>query len=244
MSGLARLLLTPVAALCLVLALAPLVAVIALGMPGAVAAAQDLPWAGQVLRSLLLAEAAALAAWLAGLLAALGIWGADGRIRRPVLGASLVPLLTPPGWMARGLFLAAHAAGLHDVRLAAQVAGHAAPSAALVLLILTGFLNRLDPRLMLAAAACGASAGRARRLILLPNLAGGLAVAAAASFTLSIGQAALDAALSPPDQPGVHTALIRAVQAGDAVPALLLGVCAVLSLAAAWLIGLRRRNLS
>jgi putative spermidine/putrescine transport system permease protein len=240
-----RLLLSPVAAASLALAVSPLTAVILLGLPS-VAALQDDPiWLEAALRSLLLAEVAVLVGWPAGCAAAFAIWGAQTGARRGVLGIGLVPLLLPSAWVVHGLGLIAEGSGLHGAHLIALALGHAAPSASIALLVMTGFLNRLDPMLLRTAAGCGASPFMAWRLILLPALALPLALSAAAAFALSLGRIELDRAVAPPHHPSLAGLLGTAAQAGDtatAPAALVLCLMAALALAIAGLLPLLRRR--
>jgi len=215
MLGLARLLLAPVAALCLAASLLPLATIVALGAPSLPALLREPVWLEAALRSLLLAEASVVIAWPVGVLAAIGLWTAPRWLRRLTIGASLLALLVPQGWVGAGLAAAAGRGAPRGAHLAGEILGHAAPCAAIVLLVLTSFLNRADPRLLRAAAASGASPVRAYALVLLPALAIPLALAAAAAFALSLGQGALDRGIALPGHPSLGGLLAMAGQAGD-----------------------------
>jgi|GEM_PF-3839593 len=186
-----RLAMAGAAGLALFVAVAPALAVLLLGWPGAFHVLATPVWNEAARRSLVLAEASTAIAWPLGIMAAFGLWGARRRHRRAMLSASLLPLLLPPGWSASGLGVAA-AFGVWPAggQMAVLVFGQAVPAACLVLLVMSGFLNRLDPRIAQAAATCGASPGRIRRLVLLPNLVFPLGVAAAAAFAVTLGQTA------------------------------------------------------
>jgi ABC-type spermidine/putrescine transport system permease subunit II len=219
MRALASLITAPAASLALFVAMAPALAVLVLGAPAAGGLLREPVWIAAMLRSLLLAELAVVIAWPLGTLAALGIWGARRTTRRIVLGLGLLPLLIPPGWAARGLESAADQSGIEGAHLAALIAGHAVPAAAIVLLVLTGFLNRLDPAIRWTASASGASPGRTRRLVLLPNLTFPFVIAAAAACVFSLGQGVLDHRLAPAHHPSLAGLLASATAAHDATAA-------------------------
>jgi putative spermidine/putrescine transport system permease protein len=232
MRRLGRLVLVPIAALTFAAAFIPLFACILLGAPGLEPSAAEPALMAACLRSLLLAAAAVAIGWPAGVVAALAIWASPKACRRLVLGASLVVLLLPASLTAPGLGRLADLAAVSDARLAAVLAGHAAPASAIVLLVMTGALNRLDPTLMRSAAACGATRGQTWRLGLLPPLAGALALAAAAAFAFSLTQTRLDHLLLA-GHPTLAALLDAATSEGDvatAPEALLLAILVTLPL--------------
>ncbi len=243
MRVLGRLVLVQVACLILMLALAPLAAVVLLGAPGLGALLADPSMVAAALRSMLLGEAGTAIGWPAGLLAALAIWGRPPALRRLVLGCALLILVAPPSVFAAGLVRLANGAGVAGAHVLALLAAHAAPAAAIVALVMTGALNQLDPRLRHSAATCGATAGQTWRLVLFPALAMPLAVAAAAGFAVSLGRAGLDARLAPLHHPtlaGLLDAAWRQADVAAAPEALLLAMLATAPLLGVGLLAVLR----
>ncbi len=238
MRALARLPVAGLAAFALFAAAAPALAVVLLGWHGAWDLIATPAGNAAARRSLMLAAASTAIAWPIGIMAAFGLWGARRRHRRPVLAIALLPLLLPPAWSAHALSAAAAYTAVPEGSSAALVFGQAVPGACLVLLVMTGFLNRLDPRIVQAAAVCGASPGRIRRLVLLPNLGFPLAASAGAAFAFSLGQTGL----VPPTLGGL-VSLAAARHENTLAPAtLILAGMAAAPLALLGLIWLLRRR--
>ncbi len=214
------------------LAAAPLLAIIAMGAPGLHALAGDPALLLSIRRSLAEAALVTAIAWPAGVSAALSIWGSKPALRRLVLAAAWLALLMPRALTVHGLTL-------HGQHPLAELAVQAAPSAGLVLLIVTAVLNRLDPRLLHSAAANGAAPWRAWALIL-SSVVEPIALAGAAAFALGIG----GIALLPDRGPALAGMLRQAARLGDTATApealLLLGLAAAPLLAVAVLVALSR----
>lgn len=218
-------------AMILALTLAPYLAAIVLGAAALPHSLGDPGFVAAWLRGLLLAEGAVAIGWPCGVAAALALWNAPPGPRRLVLGASLLTLLMPQHLPARGLAMLADHLALPWVRLACLLAAHAATAAALVLLIVTAALNRLDPAMLRSATLAGASLWQARRLVLLPPLAVWLAGAAAAAFAMSLGQAAFDGLLAPSHQMTLAGMVFMAWNRADVLLAPALLALAMMALA-------------
>ena len=230
-----RALLVLAAWLAFLLAIWPLAALALLGARGLPEALAGPGLMAAFVSGLVLAAFSALVSLPLAALAALGLWEAGPKLRRTLLAAAILTLLLPPALVARG------AAGGLQGSCVALLAAHAAPCACLALLILTLFLDRLPPPVLRGALLCGASPLRAAVEVLLPALHGPLLIAAAASFTLSLGQMDIDAALARPGHPTLagllHDALSRG-DAGAASPTLLLSLTALASLVLVFLLAL------
>ncbi len=242
MGVLGRLALAGAAGLALFAATVPALAVVLLGWHGASYLMDAPAWHGAARRSLMLAETSTAIAWPIGIMAAFGLWGARRPHRRPPLAAALLPLLLPPCWSARGLDVAASYGFWPADPTATLVFGQAVPGACLVVLVMTGFFNRLDPQMRQEAAACGASPGRIRRLVLLPNLGFPLAVSAAAAFAFSLGQTALAPAATPATLGGLVAQAAARHEAALAPGTLILACMAAAPLPVLGLIWLLRRR--
>ena len=233
------------AALAYFLALSPLLALLLLGPPGLAPMLANPVWVAACLRSLLIAEVAVPIALFIAVPAALAVSGAARIVRWTVLGLFLVPLLCPPSWTSSGLADAADHAHLAGAHIAALIAAHAAPSTSLAFLIVYAFLRRIDPTLLQACAAAGASPLRAWRMVVFPVLAWAMPVAAVAAFAGAIGTTIADARLAPAFHPTLGAMLAVATQTSDAQAApaaLVLALLAVIPLCAlAVLMALRRR---
>jgi ABC-type spermidine/putrescine transport system permease subunit II len=230
-----RLLTAPLAAIAFALALAPALAALLLGAHGVESLALAPLWAAASLRSVLLASLTLLIGWPIGFAASLAVWGARRLLRRVILSLAILVLLLPPAWGAAGLHLLADALGLPGTHLGLLLLAHATAAAALVLLILTSFLNRLDPLMLPAARASGASNVRAWSLLVMPAIAWPMLVSAAAAWTLSIGERAYDTL-----EVGPHLSLDRL--SGGAPAVLLMAMLAVVPLAQLGLLGVMRRR--
>jgi ABC-type spermidine/putrescine transport system permease subunit II len=196
MRRLAGLLAMPAAMLLLFAGLLPALAVLALGLPSlGPILADPLTWSA-LRRGLWLSGASILLGWPLGVLAAFGLWEAGRTARRVVLGLAVLPLLLPTHWAAIGLAAIGARLGPADApHVLLQIAARAVPAGCIVLLVLTGFLNRLDPVIMRVALVSGATPGQMRRLVLLPNLGFPLAAASLAALGYTIGH--MPVALAP-----------------------------------------------
>jgi ABC-type spermidine/putrescine transport system permease subunit II len=217
------------------LALVPAMAAVLLGAHGLEGLALTPVWAAASLRSVLLAGLTVLVGWPIGVAASLAVWGGRRLLRRVILSLGILVLLLPPAWGAGGLRLVADGLGLPGTHLGLLVLAHGATAGALVLLIMTGFLNRLDPLVVGAARASGASGVRAWWVLVLPAMAWPMVVSAAAAWTVSVGERAYDAL-----EVGGHVSLDRL--AGGAPAVLLMGMLAVVPLAQLGLVGVMRRG--
>ena len=207
-------------ALTYVAALIPTLAVIILGAAGLARIAGDPAMIRATVGSVQAAGIVCAVGWPAGVLAALGIWGAPPTPRRVVIGAALL-----------ALFLAALPSRALDDAFAALLAASAAV-AGVVLLVVTGALNTLDPQLLRTGAACGAAPIRAWRAVL-ASIAPALILAGATGFVLGL---MLCAGL--PSKPALAGLLQQATLNGDGEAAPEALMLALLVLAAVILAGL------
>ncbi len=162
--------------------------------------------------------------WPAGVLAALGLWGARPGSRRVVLGVAILAVLLP-------IALSAESLDGSSAALPALLPPTAAV-ASVVLLILTGTLNTMDPTLLQACQTLGAPPARAW-VVILASLRTSLIFAAAASFTL-----ALAVCMRMPDGLTLAGLLARAIRQADVAAASQALLLALLSLAPLILVGL------
>ncbi len=230
-----RLLTAPLAAIAFALALTPALAALLLGAHGVERLALSPFWAAASLRSVLLASLTLLVGWPIGFAASLAVWGARRLLRRLILSLAILMLLLPPAWGARGLWLVADGLGLPGTHLGLLLLAHATAAAALVLLIMTSFLNRLDPLIIAAARASGASGMTAWSRLVLPSIAWPMLLSAAAAWTFSVGERAYDTL-----EVGGHLSLDRL--SGGAPAVLLMAMLAVVPLAQLGLVEVLRRR--
>ncbi len=182
--------LAPLAALGLFLSLAPGLAVLLLGARGLPLLSTDPFWLYAARDSLAVSSKALACAWPLGAAAALGIWGAAPQPRRLVLSLAVVALILPPSWAGAGFRALAAQTGMGEG--AVLVTAHAGRAAGLVTLVMTGFLNGVDPRIGRAAGLTGALPSRIWILVALPNLYWPVLASGAAAAALCVGDAALD----------------------------------------------------
>ena len=170
--------LASLSALILATGFIPISAVLIRGAPGLARIGADPTIVQAAFASLRAGGLVMAVGWPVGVLAAFGLWGAAPAWRRTVLsGSGLAVLLA--------FALSGENAGKLNAASAELVLPVAA-AASLVLLILTGTLNTLDPRLLQTSQALGASPARAW-LAVLAALRTTLAFAAAAGFGLGLG---------------------------------------------------------
>ncbi|TPG58131.1 hypothetical protein EAH89_09220 [Roseomonas nepalensis] len=155
-----------------------------------------LPFAGEAAGGAA-SPAGALLAALAAALLATALGGAAGlglatRFpgRRAALAVIALPLLLPPVLPGAALLLAAGEAGG-----VATALWHALLGAPVVAALVRLAAGRIDPALLRAAEACGAPPALAARRLLRPRLRSALALGAALSFGLALGESTVAAML-------------------------------------------------
>ena len=236
MRALGRVALVPAAALTALLVFIPVLAVVVLGVPGLGPTLADPTIVSAARRGVQAATLAASAAWCAGVLAAFGVWGGGGALRRLVLTAAWFLLLVPAqGWR----FLVQ---GDGFAPQAAACIARAAPASGLVVLIMTAALNRLDPQILRSAAASGAPPLQAWLRAVLPALAWPLGLAGAGAFALCLWQP-LDALHAHPALGGLLGQAVRQHDTAAAPEALLMAAAALAPLLPLGLLALLIRRL-
>jgi putative spermidine/putrescine transport system permease protein len=203
------------ASLLFALALAPLLALLCLGVPDLASLLANPDWAAAALRSMLLAEASVPIALLLGFPAALGLWRAPRLVRRLGLTLATLPLLAPPAWSAAGLLQTADWSEVQGAHIAALIGAHAAPAASLACLVFCAAFNRIDPALLRAAQAAGAGKIRAWRLAVLPGLGPPAIIAASVAFAASIAWTSVDTLLAPAHHPTLGVIFTAALDSGE-----------------------------
>ncbi|SHJ05740.1 molybdate transport system permease protein [Roseomonas rosea] len=174
--------------------------------------------------SLLVALAATLLATLLGTAAGMGL---RGRFAGRGLALALIalPLLLPPVIPGAAWLLAAERLG-HGAGWPGLALWHALLAAPLVALIVRDALERVEPALFRAAAACGAPPELAARRLLRPRLLPAMAAGAALAFALSVGESSLALLLGAETLPAAS--LPGGAAAGTAlVPLIVAGVLAL-----------------
>jgi ABC-type Fe3+ transport system permease subunit len=142
----------------------------------------------------------------------------------------VLPVVLPPYWVAMGLRDEAGRAGFHGAHLAALIAAHAGPAAAVAFVVMLKAFDACDWPARDTALAQGAGQFRALWLGAWHAPSDGLAVSAAASFAVAVGLTIPDI-LTPASHPTLAVLLTAAREAAStyAAPAGLL--LAILSLA-------------
>jgi putative spermidine/putrescine transport system permease protein len=130
--------------------------------------------------------------------------------KRPLLFLFLLPLMVPP--MTYGIPLAT---AMYKVGLAGTLAGvilaNMIPMVPFVILIMTPFIEQIDPNLESAARVCGAGIGRMFIHVLVPLLAPGILAAALLVLVRTMAMFELTFLVAGPDSQTLVVALYYAV---------------------------------
>jgi ABC-type spermidine/putrescine transport system permease subunit II len=214
--------------LILFLAAAPLLALVLLGEAGLDALLHTPVWVAAAFRTLLIAEVSVPVALLLAVPAVLGVIRCSPAPRRWLTWLCALPVLLPPAWVAAGLRDAATRSGFPGAHIAALIAAHAAPAAAVSFLVLLGALDRCDWAAIETMAAQGAGWLHAIWVAAGRHLAEGLALSATAAFAVAAGWTIPDT-LAPLSHPTLGVLLASARETADgglaAVGLLLAMIC-------------------
>lgn len=175
-----------------------------------------------VLRSALIAVAAAILATALGLMASVGLTSERLRLRSLTVASLMLPLVVPYISLAVGLVILLQALSL-EASLTAVVLGHVVIALPFAILVLLPRLRTLDPSMNEAARDLGASDMTAFRLITLPLLGPALVSSFLISFVTSFDEFAIAFFLAPSGQPTYPIFLY----ASSRTPALLPQVIAI-----------------
>ncbi len=177
---------------------------------------------GALVRSILIAIAAALISTALGIMASLGLLALRGRAAALALTVLLLPLVVPYICLAVGLLILVQQVGARP-SLVAVVLGHCVIVLPFAILVIMPRLRSLDPAMNEAAQDLGASPFAALRLITLPLLAPALVSSAIICFVTSFDEFAIASFLAPSGSPTYPVFLYASAR----TPALLPEVIAV-----------------
>lgn len=175
-----------------------------------------------LLRSALIAVAAAVLATMLGLMASVGLTSERLRLRSLTVAALMLPLVVPYISLAVGLVILLQALSL-EASLTAVVLGHVVIALPFAILVLFPRLRTLDPAMNEAARDLGATDLSAFRLITLPLLGPALVSSFLISFVTSFDEFAIAFFLAPSGEPTYPIFLY----ASSRTPALLPQVIAI-----------------
>ena len=164
--------------------------------------------------SLAIAGAVSALSLLLALPAARALAAFDGRWRRPVTFALLLPVLAPPLAAAMGLHAVFLQLGMVD-SVAAVILVHLVPAVPYATLMLAGSFANLDPDREAQARSLGAGPRQVWTRVILPAVAPGLAVAAAFAFLISWSQYLLTLLIGGGRVVPRPLALVSFVRSGD-----------------------------
>ena len=175
-----------------------------------------------LMRSALIAVAAAVLATMLGLMASVGLTSQRLRLRSLTVAALMLPLVVPYISLAVGLVILLQALSL-EASLTAVVLGHVVIALPFAILVLLPRLRTLDPSMNEAARDLGATDLSAFRLITLPLLGPALVSSFLISFVTSFDEFAIAFFLAPSGEPTYPIFLY----ASSRTPALLPQVIAI-----------------
>jgi putative spermidine/putrescine transport system permease protein len=150
----------------------------------------DPEWMRALIASLNVAILAMLIAVAAGTLAAIGLERLPPRLRTPMVGLFLAPLIVPVIMLAIALYYVARHTGLHGTVLGLAL-GHAVLCLPFVVINVGVSLKGIDPNLLRAAEGLGAGPWHAFRTVMLPMILPGLAGGAVFAFVTSFDEVVL-----------------------------------------------------
>ena len=186
-----------------------------------------------LVRSAVIAVAAAIIATGLGLMASVGLTSDRLRLRSLTVASLMLPLVVPYISLAVGLVILLQALAV-QTSLTAVVLGHVVIALPFAILVLLPRLRTLDPSMNEAARDLGASDLTAFRLITLPLLGPALVSSFLISFVTSFDEFAIASFLAPSGQPTYPVFLY----ASSRTPALLPQVIAIGTLVIAFSLGL------
>lgn len=138
----------------------------------------------------------------------------EGRWRRPVTFALLLPVLAPPLAAAMGLHAVFLHLGIVDSAMAVVLV-HLVPAVPYATLMLAGSFANLDPDREAQARSLGAGRRQVWARVILPAIAPGLAVAAAFAFLISWSQYLLTLLIGGGRVVTLPLVLVSFVRSGD-----------------------------
>ncbi|QEL22906.1 ABC transporter permease [Bosea sp. F3-2] len=148
----------------------------------------DPAWVESFIFSLKIAVATTVTATIVGTLAALALVRGRLKFASALQVLTLAPLVVPHIVIAVALYLVFAPIGLTGSFLGFLIA-HSMLSVPYVVITVTSALQKLDPSLEFAALSCGASRPKAFFLVVLPNIAPGVAAGAIFAFLASFDEA-------------------------------------------------------
>ena len=155
----------------------------------------DPAWMASFVFSLKIAVATTVMATVIGTLASLALVKGSLRFASALQVLTLAPLVVPHIVIAVALYLVFAPVGLTGSFLGFLIA-HSMLSVPYVVITVTSSLQKLDPSLEFAALSCGASRFKAFVLVVLPNIAPGVAAGAIFAFLASFDEATVSFFLS------------------------------------------------